>query len=1462
MTRPRYSSSARPFRWSALAAVLLTSVAVTSAGPTHEKSGHKKPTAKKPKQAPVRDLSKGNTLYVVPYAHLDTQWRWAYPQVIREYIANTLNDNFALIDKYPHYVFNFSGSRRYEMMKEYYPAEYERLKGYIKAGRWFPCGSSVDEGDANVPSGESLIRHILYGNRYFRHEFGVASQEFMLPDCFGFPYALPSILAHCGLDGFSTQKLTWGSAVGIPFKVGKWIGPDGRFVVAALDPGSYGGSVNEDLSQNTGWLARIQNTGRQSGAYVDYHYYGTGDRGGAPNASSVEWIEKSIAGQGPVSVVSSKADEMVKSLTPAQVAKLPQYQGELLLTEHSAGSITSQAYMKRWNRKSEQLADAAERASVAAMWLGRAPYPSDRLYWAWDLVLGSQMHDMLPGTSIPKAYEFCWNDFLLAQNAFASVTQDAVGAVTSAMDTRAKGRSVVVYNPLSIGREDVVEMTVPSAGMNRPIVYGPDGVAVPTQEMSNDGKVKHILFVAKVPATSFTTFDVRSASSAAASGLKVFDKTLENQKFRVTLNRDGDIASIYDKVNKREVLKAPARLAFQYHNPSAFPAWNMDWTDAKLPPRGYVHGPATIEIAENGPARVALRVTRETDGSRFVQTIRLAAGAAGDRVEVLNKIDWQTRESALKASFPLTTGNPKATYDLQLGAIQRGNNDPKKYEVPQHQWLDLTGTKGDYGVAILNDGKFGSDKPDDDTVRLTLLYTPGTRSGFNDQATQDFGRQETLYAIQPHVGDWRKGNVPWTAKRVNQPLRVFSVASHPGSLGKSFSLVSTNTKQVEISALKKAEDGNEVIVRLRELEGRNASGVQIYSPAGIVSARELNGQEMPIGGATVQNGALVTNVPAYSFKTFAVKLGASRMPAQTTVSNPVALNYDLDAVSTDKNRTDGKFDASGRTYAAEQFPSSLAIDGIKFRLGSTKDGAKNAVVAHGQTIKLPTGQDEVYILASSASGDVATSFAPVPATPNAQRPTPSALTIQDWSGYVGQWDNRLWADDPGPNFSYYEHMNGLVPGWVKPAEVAFYASHRHHPVDGNEYYQYSYVYKYGLKIPRGTVGLKLPNDPRVRIFAISVARNSHDVAQAAQPLYDTLADHRDDGSSRPSVSPSSGTFTDATPVTLNPPLYFRAGGLHYTLDGSTPTASSPLYKNPILLSDPTTIHVAEVDAYGHVGPVATATLDIHDTTPPAVVAASSPKALGFVRINFSERVDRQSAENVANYRFASGVKPMAAELESDGRSVELTMERPLAPGQTETVSVSGVKDLSHAGNAMAEQRVEIAERVAVLSIPAPEAKVAKTFPVRTLPTNAKAPWTINLFCRADATPEPRTMIAGFGRAIDGRTGTGRYFTVFDRGINFWSANKDVATSVRLDLGKWQMLTATYDGSTMRLYKNGQQIAAEQVDLENDQAQARVYPPDAWERKRTFQGDIRDFTIWDQDLSPAAVRRLWETLKGQ
>lgn len=1378
---------------------------------------------------PVRDLSKGNTLYVVPYSHLDTQWRWAYPQVIREYVKNTLVDNFRLIERYPNYVFNFSGSRRYEFMKEYFPAEYDQMKAYVKAGRWFPCGSSVDESDANVPSGEALIRQVLYGNAFFRRELGVASEEFMLPDCFGFPYALPSILAHCGLKGFSTQKLTWGSSVGIPFKVGVWEGPDGRSVVAALDPGSYAADVTQDLSESPGWLARIQNTGKQSGAFVDYHYYGTGDIGGAPREAAVQWVERSIAGKGPVTVVSSKADEMFRSLTPAQVGKLPRFRGELLLTEHSAGSITSQAYMKRWNRKSELLADSAEKASVAAYVTGSLPYPSQRLYRAWDLVLGSQMHDMLPGTSIPKAYEFCWNDYLLALNQFAAMTTDAVGALAAQMDTRGPGQPVVVYNPLSIERTDVVELTDPALVVpgSAVTITGPNGATVPSQAVGG-----RRIFQATVPPCGFAVYHVGTERAGrTVPELKVSASSLENDRFRVTVNAAGDIASIFDKQAKREVLKAPAQLHLQYHNPSAFPAWNMDWEDARKGPTEVVGGPAKVRIVENGPVRIALEVEREAKGSKFVQHIRLTKG--GQTVEVLNKIDWQTRERALKAAFPLVSANPEATYELQVGTIRRGNNDPKMYEVPQHQWLDLTDPGGTYGTAILNDSKFGSDKPSDDTVRLTLIYTPGVRGGYEDQATQDFGRHEILYAIAPHAGDWRKGNVNWEARRLNQPLHAFAVPAHAGPRGKQFSIVRTSSAQVEIQALKKAEDRDEVIVRLRELNGLTAKGVRVLFGWPVVSAREVDGQERSIGRATLQNGALVTDVDAYSLRSFAVKLRAETVPA--SASQPIPLDFDADVMSTDAKPADGEmFD--GHAYPAEMVPPTIEAGGVTHRLGSGRDGAKNALTARGQSLAVPQGYGAVSLLVAAK-------------TPATVRFGDRAVSVGGWYGFIGLWDNRSWAVDPGPNFSNYgDTMNGLAPGWRRNEEVAWFATHRH-TRSGNTYYDFPYLYRVTVPVAGGR--LTLPNDPSLRVFAATAVKRMP-TARPAAPLYDTMEEHRAGGA--PTVAPGGGRFRDSIEVTITPPLYWQAGRLHYTLDGSVPTTASPVYRGPFRVSQAAEVRAVQLDANGKASEAAMVRLEVEDTTAPRIVSASSVPALGLARVVLSEPVDRVTAERAASYQIP-GVRTTAAKLMADGRTVELSLDESLTAGSA-TIRVSGVADLAPKANVV-QAEARLVERGAVFSSGVLEPKTPRVFnSVPNLPVKAGQPFTLNLFCRMDGMPDDRTLIAGFGRSTDGRTGTGRYFSKFPRGINFWAANRDVMSSEPLDVGRWQMLTASYDGITMRLYKNGRLIAAQVVAFDDDVPQVRVMPLDAWERRRKFDGEVRDLTVWDIDLPEAAIKRLW------
>jgi len=1106
--------------------------------------GIARPQALEP--AAARDLTREPTLYVVGYAHLDTQWRWDYPTTITQYLTKTMRLNFDLFERYPNYVFNFTGSNRYRMMKEYYPEEYEKVKQYVAKGRWFPAGSSVEEGDVNAPSAEALIREILYGNLYFRREFKKASEEYMLPDCFGFPASLPSILAHAGVKGFSTQKLSasWqpGARVGgagsvedtpagIPFNVGVWEGPDGKTVLAALNPGSYASSVTYDLSRSpeppadgtpnprnppVDWVKRIDLNGKAGGLFTDYRYYGTGDTGGSPSEPSVKLMEaivsKDGAGEGPVRVISATADQMFRDIRADQTSRLPRYRGDLELINHSAGSLTSQAYHKLWNRRNEGLADAAEKASVAATLLGGRAYPQARLNNAWTLVMGGHFHDNMAGTATPKAYEYTWNDDLVAMNQFAGVLQSATEAVASVLDTQGRGTPLVVFNPLSIDREDVVGAEVKWAGAApRAIrVVGPDGKETPSQLLSNG----RVLFVATVPSVGYAVYDVQGAASAPGSDLKVTASSLENARYRVAINADGDVASIFDKRLKRELLQSPARLAIQTEHPHDWPAWNMDWEDQNKPPRAYVSGAVKTRVTENGPARVAVEIVRETEGSKFVQTIRLSAGEGGNRVEFANVIDWNTKSAALKATFPLAAGNPNATYNWDIGTIERGNNDDKKFEVPSHQWIDLSDQGGAFGTTILTDAKNGSDKPDDHTLRLTLIYTPGLGEGngraYADQLTQDLGHHEFVYGLSGHAGDWRSERTDDQGLRLNQELTAFQTTSHPGSLGRRFSLLRVSNPRVRVMALKKAEESSEVVVRLVELDGKPQADVHVAFASGITGLRELNGQELPVtttgAEGRVSKGKLVTSFSPYEPRTFAVTLTPPSTSLRAASWQALDLPREVQVASRDNEKSSVGFDGSGAALPAELLPETIDYAGVGFKLSSS-DGRAGALIARGQTLNLPAGKhSRVYVLAASVGGDQAVSF-------RVGGQSVSTI-IQDWGGYIGQWDNRTWkpvttqvpppasappGTPPTTRTNAFGEMVGITPGFVKPAPVAWFASHHHDAEGANLPYSYAYLFACDFDLPGGAKTLTLPSNDRVRILAVTVA-DEGPRARAAGPL--------------------------------------------------------------------------------------------------------------------------------------------------------------------------------------------------------------------------------------------------------------------------------------------------------------------------------------------------------------------------
>jgi alpha-mannosidase len=498
---------------------------------------------------------------------------------------------------------------------------------------------------------------------------------------------------------------------------------------------------------------------------------------------------------------------------------------------------------------------------------------------------------------------------------------------------------------------------------------------------------------------------------------------------------------------------------------------------------------------EDGPARVGVEVSRETAGSRFIQTIRLSAGDAGKRVEFANATDWNTRESNLKATFPFTVSNHMATYNWDIGTIDRPTAEPRKFEVPSHQWIDLTDMSGEFGTTILTDCKNGSDKPSDNTIRLTLIRTPGTAGGYPDQGTQDLGHHEFVYGLAGHAASWRDAQTDWQGQRLNAPLIAFQTSQHAGVLGKVFSLLKVSNPRIRVLAVKKAEQSDEVVVRLVELDGKRQPDVRVTFAAPITEAREVNGQEQPVGPATITDGALVTSFSAYQPRTFALRLGGPVARFEPVRSTPIALRYDLATASNDGARTGAGFDGKGNALPAEMLPAQIVFNDVTFQLAPARTGTPNALVAKGQTITLPSGfYNRVYVLAASADGDQKVTFEAAGKKVD--------LTIQDWAGFIGQWDDRQWTSTDTSHDNYGD-MTGLKPGYIKRADLAWYCDHHRNAVGENVAYRYAYLFAYAIELPPGATTIKLPRNDNIRILAISAAEENPEV-RPVQPLYDVL----------------------------------------------------------------------------------------------------------------------------------------------------------------------------------------------------------------------------------------------------------------------------------------------------------------------------------------------------------------------
>lgn len=1025
-------------------------------------------------------------VYAVADAHLDTQWNWDIQTTIKDYVWHTLHQNLFLLEHFPHYVFNFEGGVKYAWMKEYYPDYYPEVKRFIKEGRWHVSGASWDANDVLVSSPESAIRNIMLGQNFYRKEFGIESTDIFLPDCFGFGWTLPTIASHCGLIGFSTQKLAWRKnpfygKKKYPFNLGLWQGIDGSTLIM-----THGFAYNhrwseQDLSQNKD----LKDLTADSPFHTIYHYYGTGDTGGSPTLESVRAVEQGIMGKGDVEIISSTSDQVYKDiLSQNEMSGLPTYNGELLMDVHGTGCYTAQAAMKLYNRQNELLGDAAERTSVVSEWLNQAVYPREVLTENWKRFIFHQFHDDLTGTSIPRAYTFSWNDELIALKQFSSIITSSVNAVGKKMNTNVKGIPVIVYNALGFPVTDVVELEV---NVDKPIgnvsVYDATGKKVSSQLVSCNHQKAKILVEATVPAVGYAVYDVRLSKGKLPTSVSTNDiRMLENSIYKMQLDEKGDIVSLFDKKNQKELVKPgkSIRLALFTENKSyTWPAWEISKETIDREPVS-ITDDVQISLVENGLLRKTLCVEKCYGKSRFKQYIRLYEGTRAERIDFYNEVEWQSSNALLKAEFPLNVSNSEATYDLGLGSIKRKNNTLTAYEVYAQYWADLTAQDGSYGVSVLNDCKYGWDKPNDHTLRLTLFHTPKTDKRYTYQDSQDYGHHCFTYSLIGHAGDLDKSGMVQKAEILNQKLKAFSTDKHQGELGKLFSFVSSDNRHVIIKALKKAENSDEYVVRVYETGGQHEQKATLAFAGEILKAYEADGTEKTLKPARTNKDQLFVDIKPYSVKTYKVRMKPSDYNSVPMEYAIISLPYNRKCSSFNALRKEANFE-SGYSYAAELWPDSLVTDQIPFKLGNKE--IRNGMECNGDILFIPQKEkyNKLYFLAASAGQDCTELFE--------CGGNKCELTVPSYTGFIGQWG---W--------------NGYSKGYLKDADIAYVGTHRHSP-SGDEAYEFTYMFKFGIDIPEKATYIVLPKNRNIILFAATLVNEPERIRPASALFYTSIKEN-------------------------------------------------------------------------------------------------------------------------------------------------------------------------------------------------------------------------------------------------------------------------------------------------------------------------------------------------------------------
>ena len=791
----------------------------------------------------------------IGHTHIDVAWWWTVAQT-REKVCRSFATVLKLMDEYPHYRFMSSQPQLYAFLKERHPELYARIRQRVAEGRWEPEGGMWVEADCNLTSGESLVRQFIHGKRFFKDEFGVDCRILWLPDVFGYSGALPQIMKQCGIQYFMTTKLAWNQFNKMPYDTFRWRGIDGTEIlthlITTLGVGqpvknfftTYNGMLHPDALIG-GWQ-RYQQKEINNDILVSYGY---GDGGGGPTRAMLEnsdRMEKGVTGLPRVRQAFARTyfDELNARVQGSN--RLPVWEGELYF-EYHRGTYTSMARNKRSNRKAELHMMDLELLSVLAQ--DRLPYPAQEMDGMWKTILLNQFHDILPGSSIHEVYEVTKREYEALERQISALLGERLAALAAPSD------AVTVFNTKGFASDEAVCL----GQLDAAALVDADGARYPVQQTAEGA----VAFLPALPAKGWRAYSVSNQPEPCAAPFALADDHhLETHYYTVELDENGLLSRLYDKENRREVLRPGQRgnLMRMYEDkPMHYDNWDIDcyYTEKFWD----VTDVQRMEWTERGPVRATLEIERKVSRSVICQKIHFYA--ACPRIDFETTVDWKEHQHLLKAHFPMDVHTDEATFEIQFGNVTRKTHqntswDQARFESCGQKWIDVS--EGHYGISLLNDCKYGHSVHNGE-MALTLI-----KSGTEPNPVADQEMHVFTYALYPHAETWRSAETVAQAYFLNQPVR----ATAGGIAGEAYSLASVDAKNVILETVKQAEDGDGVIVRLYECENARTT-TKLHWNRPIASVTECDLQENALTDVPVEGGTFKFTIKPYEIKTFRIR---------------------------------------------------------------------------------------------------------------------------------------------------------------------------------------------------------------------------------------------------------------------------------------------------------------------------------------------------------------------------------------------------------------------------------------------------------------------------------------------------------------------------------------------------------------------------------------------------------------